>query len=347
VGSTHSHGLPISPPRSDSGAKARIHDLETALHRIHTERASQASEVEQELHRLSEIYGRLRLDYAALEQQRDTALADVRSERERRAREALELAERLEQAEHAVRDGPQTMELFVAERLAHRPTERIPLPSDELPEVDGYVIVDRLGRGGMAEVYRAQRNSDGEQVAIKLLRPASASSAARSELFLREAAVMLQLRHPGLVRALDAAECQYGRYLVLEYVEGEALGAWVRREGPLDERRAIEVALEVADALRYCAKADLVHRDVKPSNLLQTVEGRIRICDFGLASLFEDPGMRPYGSPGYAAPEQLVPGVSVDERADIYGLGSTLWHLVVGRRAFPARPTTPSPSSAA
>jgi serine/threonine protein kinase len=158
----------------------------------------------------------------------------------------------------------------------------------------------------------------------------------RTELFLREAAVMLQLDHPGLVGAFDAGECAYGRYLAMEYVPGESLSSRLRRDGLMPETDVVKIAVQTARALAYCARLGLTHRDVKPSNLLLTPDGAVKLCDFGLASLTSGAGdpARPYGSPGYASPEQLTTPTDVDERADIYGLGCTLWQMAVGRRPF-------------
>lgn len=335
--SVHSAQATGPSPAASEGvtpSEARVRDLERLLERVEFERTGQARAVELELERLGTIYDRLRQDLDLARAERDEAVETARREREARAREALELSQRLELAQQAQLDGPGFVERFVAERMSVLPEEQLDLPEDGAPEIDGFRVFEPLGEGGMATVYRALRRSDGLEVALKLLRGPSRSSPARSELFLREAAVMLQLQHPSLVGALDAGESPYGRYLVLEFVDGEPMNHVVRRNGPLREQRALEVALEVAEALRYCRRAELIHRDVKPGNLILDREGRIKLCDFGLAVMSNDPGRRPFGSPGYAAPEQLVPGAEVDERADIYGLGCTLWHLVVGHRAF-------------
>jgi hypothetical protein len=295
----------------------------------------------QELDQLAKSYDRLREDMETACAERDRALDAVRHERERRARETLELTERLEEAkerEDARRavDAVTLRERFVAERLAALPSERRKLPENALPDISGFEILARIGQGGMATVFHARRLADGVEVAVKLLHDGADASRARTELFLREAAVMLQLDHPGLVGALDAGECAYGRYLVMEVVAGESLAARVRRDGPMPEAEIVSVAVQVARALDYCARVGIVHRDVKPSNLLLTRSGAVKLCDFGLTALATGGGdsARPYGSPGYASPEQLATPAEVDERADIYGLGCTMWHLAVGRRPF-------------
>ncbi len=316
---------------------ARFAELEQEIVRVKAERDAHAAAIEDELARLSDIYERMTSDIATLRQERDRAMEAAREERERRARETLELSERLDQvlSKDGQAGGAVSPEAFVQARLSEPALERRPLAPGETPTVYGYKVAGPIGQGGMATVYHATCEKDGREVAIKILHEGPDASNARLELFLREAAVMLQLSHPGLVRALDAGDCPHGRYLVLELVRGESLAGLVRRCGPLPEKEALRVGLQVARALAYCARLGLTHRDVKPSNLLLDTTGRVRLCDFGLAALSHgnDPA-RPYGSPGYAAPEQISNPTSVDERVDIYALGATLWHLVVGRRAF-------------
>ncbi|MCG3133484.1 MAG: Serine/threonine-protein kinase PknD [Planctomycetes bacterium] len=321
---------------------ARVAELEEELLRLRADRDEQARMVEEELVRLSQIYQKMGSDLDDARQERDRLADLVRQERERRAREMLEMSERLEDAlagaesrkAGAPQRDPITPERFVQERLARAQESHAPPKPGDLPSIPGYRILAPLGQGGMATVYQALAD-DGREVAIKVLHDGPDASKGRMELFLREAAVMLQLSHPGLVGAVDAGDAPCGRYLVLELVRGESLAAIVRRDGPMPEKEVLRVGLQVARALAYCARLGLTHRDVKPSNLLRDPTGRVRVCDFGLAALSSggDPA-RPYGSPGYAAPEQITNPTSVDERVDIYALGCTLWHLAVGRRPF-------------
>lgn len=312
---------------SSSRQQSHLEILEAQLARAHEAQAAQKAAVEDELARLSSIYDRVRADLRTAREERDRAVEEARRERERRAREALELAAKLQAAENPADE-------FVRRRLPPVPLERKTLLPGHLPEVDGFRVIGLIGRGGMASVFRAERESDGRQVALKLLMGERGSSRSRTELFLREAAMMLQVDHPNLLRALDAGECEYGHYLVLPLIEGQNLAGRVRRKGPLTEEDALFVAIEAARALRYCARGGLTHRDVKPSNLLESPDGRILLCDFGLAALHDDDSGRPYGSPGFASPEQILTPDDVDERADIYGLATTLWCLVVGKRPF-------------
>jgi len=332
---------PTSRGATTAESLVSIRELETALEQALADRNSEYAAVEEELAHLSRIYERLRGDMRTIREERDRALDAVRDERERRARETLELTERLEKsmqredAAHPV-DALVLRERFVAERLAAASEERQPLSEGQLPAVPGFEILGKIGRGGMATVFHARRTTDGTEVALKLMQDGTSSSRVRTELFLREAAVMLQLDHPGLVGAFDAGECAYGRYLAMEYVAGESLSSRLRRDGVMTEAEAVKVAIQAARALAYCARLGLTHRDVKPSNVLLTTQGNVKLCDFGLAALSSGAGdpAKPYGSPGYASPEQLTTPTDVDERGDIYGLGCTMWQMVVGRRPF-------------
>jgi serine/threonine protein kinase len=332
---------PISRGPTTAESLLSIRELEMALEQALAERNNEFAAVEEELAHLSRIYERLRGDMRAIKEERDRALDAARDEREKRARETLELTERLEKAMKR-EDSSQPVdalvlrERFVAERLAAAPAQMRPLAEGELPDVPGFELIAKIGRGGMATVFQARRRADDTEVALKLMQDGTSSSRVRTELFLREAAVMLQLDHPGLVAAFDAGECAYGRYLAMEYVAGESLSARLRRDGVMAEAEAVKIAVQAARALAYCARLGLTHRDIKPSNVLITPQGTVKLCDFGLAALSSGSGdpARPYGSPGYASPEQLTTPTDVDERGDIYGLGCTLWQMVVGRRPF-------------
>jgi len=332
---------PISRGPTTAESLLSIRELEMALEQALADRNSEFAAVEEELAHLSRIYERLRGDMRAIKEERDRALDAARDEREKRARETLELTERLEKAmKHEDSSQPvdavALRERFVTERLAAAPLAQRPLAEGALPDVPGFELLEKIGRGGMATVFHARRTGDGTEVALKLMQDGTSSSRVRTELFLREAAVMLQLEHPGLVAAFDAGECAFGRYLAMEYVAGESLSARLRRDGVMAEAEAVKIATQVARALAYCARLGLTHRDVKPSNVLITTQGTVKLCDFGLAALTSGSGdvARPYGSPGYASPEQLTTPADVDERGDIYGLGCTLWQMVVGRRPF-------------
>jgi hypothetical protein len=196
----------------------------------------------------------------------------------------------------------------------------------------------------MGVVYKARHDRLDCDVAIKFPRlagPIDRDSAAR---FLREAKLIGRLKHPNIVRALDAVESAYGPYLVTEYIDGETIEALVRRDGPLPLGRAVALVVQAGQALAYAHAQGIVHRDVKPSNLLLDKSDVLRVVDFGLAKLQvgdlpRDGSARGgdatvcgafLGTVGYAAPDQLRSDEPVDHRADIYALGCVLSFMLSG-----------------
>ena len=170
--------------------------------------------------------------------------------------------------------------------------------------------------------------------AIKLLSPGLARSTVVRERFRREASILALLEHPHIVQVHDFCEEGGLTYLVMDYVDGGSLKDWVVRHGPMPARMAVEALVDVCDALAVTHAEGIVHRDVKPPNLLVASDHRCRVVDFGIARL-DSPsaltrqGMR-MGTLGYMAPEQQRSAHDVDHRADIFGLGATLYSLLTG-----------------
>lgn len=190
-----------------------------------------------------------------------------------------------------------------------------------------YRILDELGRGGMGRVYRVRDTLLGDRiVALKRL---LASGPRLARRFQREAEVIARLSHRHIRTIYDKGRDQGGLYLVMEYVEGNTLRDRVKDRGPLSEPELLEVARALGDALRYAHERGVVHRDVKPSNVLLSEEGEIKLADFGLArrSHSDDATMtaQGLGTPHYAAPEQRALANTADERSDVFGLGATLY----------------------
>jgi len=202
----------------------------------------------------------------------------------------------------------------------------------------GYVLLSKLGQGGMGAVYKARQESMDRMVAIKVLPKALAKSESFIARFLREARAAGKLSHPNIVAGIDAGFADGYYYFAMEYVEGQDLGDRLRHQGPLSEREAVEYARQVALALDHAHGAGLVHRDVKPENILVTAQGQAKLCDLGLARSAGD-DMRvtqagqAVGTPYYISAEQAK-GEEPDARSDIYSLGCTLYHLVAGRPPF-------------
>jgi eukaryotic-like serine/threonine-protein kinase len=214
--------------------------------------------------------------------------------------------------------------------------------------IAAYTIAQRLGAGGMGEVWRARDERLGRDVAIKLLLPHPSDVAGRVQAFEREARAAGALNHPNVLTVHDVGDHRGAPYLVMECLEGEALRARLTR-GVLPVDEALDVALQAARGLGAAHARGIVHRDLKPENLFLASDGRVKILDFGLATLRESQpepsGLPPQsdlsalplagGTAGYMAPEQMR-GETVDCRADIFALGAVLYEVLAGVRPFRA-----------
>ena len=206
-------------------------------------------------------------------------------------------------------------------------------------EIAGYRIEERIGRGGMGVVYRAEHLRLGRRAAIKIIAPELAGSDGFRERFEREARIAASLQHPNVVAVYDAGELDSLLWIAMQYVEGSDLSAILRAEGRLRPYRAIDVCRQVADALDAAHAIQLIHRDVKPANVL--IEGRrAYLSDFGLTKRLEGAGTMltkagdVVGTIHYCSPEQIEGG-KVDARADVYALGCLLYHCLVGDVPYP------------
>lgn len=206
----------------------------------------------------------------------------------------------------------------------------------------------RLGRGGMAEVYGARELASGRRCAIKIIRPASADKPRTRARFRREAELMQRVQHPNVARCEGLHEADDGTlYMVLEYVEGQTLKSLMRSSGELGVRTGVSIILQLLRALDAVHTAGLVHRDVKPSNVMVTrdEDGRhvVKLIDFGLAEVVDGPATRTpapegrtLGTPAYVAPEQVM-GLDPDPRSDVYSASAVLYEMFTGERVFRAR----------
>jgi len=201
-----------------------------------------------------------------------------------------------------------------------------------------YLIEDRLGHGGMATVYRARDELLGRDVAIKVMHPALAHDPELVERFRREATSAARLSHPNVVTVYDCGEDGGALFIVMELVDGTTLRALLDRFGHFDVQTARHVARSVGAALDHAHAKGIVHRDMKPENILLTPDGDVRVVDFGIAKalgtdaahLTTDRGM---GTIAYVAPEQISRG-AVDGRADVYALGAITYEMLTGRPPF-------------
>ena len=206
-------------------------------------------------------------------------------------------------------------------------------------ELGGFELLEKLGQGGMGSVFTARQKELDRVVALKVLSPRLARNQEFVQRFLREARSAGRLNHPNIVAAIDVGESEGFYYFAMEYVDGETLADVLAREGRLPEARALAVATDVARALDHAHHKGLIHRDVKPANIMITRDGRVRVTDFGLARLAgaaaadADPE-RFVGTPAYAAPEQVRSEPDIDCRADIFALGVTLFQMLTGELPF-------------
>jgi len=217
-------------------------------------------------------------------------------------------------------------------------------PAQQIP---GYQILNKCGAGAMAVVYRAKQLSLNRTVAIKVLPRRLSKNAEFVERFYREGRAAAQLNHPNIVQAIDVGEANGYHYFVMEYVEGCTVYDELAQGKVYSEAEAVDIITQVARALQHAHERGFIHRDVKPKNIMLTKERVAKLADMGLAREATDvqaalaEAGRAYGTPYYIAPEQIRGEVDIDQRADLYSLGATFYHMVTGRVPFEG----PTPSA--
>jgi len=204
-----------------------------------------------------------------------------------------------------------------------------------------YRLIDLLGRGGMGSVFLAEHVTMNRRVALKIISRQVSRDPASRERFLAEARAIASLDHPNIVQAYSIDNEANRYFIVMEYIEGVDLQRLVEDEGPLDCERAIDYIRQAAEGLAHAHQRNMVHCDIKPSNLLVNMQGVVKILDLGLARFAgEDEAESPshddriLGSVDYLAPEQALKSPHLDGRADIYALGCTLYFLLSGEPPF-------------
>ena len=203
-----------------------------------------------------------------------------------------------------------------------------------------YRILEEIGQGSMATVYKAYQASLDRYIALKVLHPAFKEDPNFLERFEREARLVSGLEHPNIVPFYDSADCEGYPYLVMKFIEGETLKARLKK-GPLKETDILTIARSVGAALTYAHKKGILHRDVKPSNVLLSTKGEVYLADFGLARLVatSDSTLSAellIGTPQYISPEQAGGIKDLDARTDVYSFGIMLYQMTVGRVPFDA-----------
>ena len=211
----------------------------------------------------------------------------------------------------------------------------------EIPEIPGYEIVGRLGVGGTADVFRAREKKTGNVLALKILKAqftkASAAQKATLAAFVSEARLLQKLEHPGLVKGFGVARYGDTYFSKLECIEGSTLLEMLDAGQPFSEDAALRAILAAAEVLAYLAGEGVIHRDVKPGNLMLDHGGTIKLIDLGFAGRPDETAKAAdtaVGTAAYLSPEQARGGAAADLRSDVYSLGVTLFHLVVGRLPF-------------
>lgn len=204
-------------------------------------------------------------------------------------------------------------------------------------EIAGYRIDRVLGQGGMGIVYKGTSVATGEPVALKVIRLSALRGQTTIERFRREARALVELRHPHIVRGIEVGEFEGSEFIAMEFAEGKPLHHILRESGPLPIRQALDVAIAMADALAYAHSKQMIHRDLKPNNII-VGDNSIKLLDFGLSKSSQDetanltlPGMG-MGTPFYMPPEQIRGAKTVDHRGDIYSLGASIYEAVTGHR---------------
>ena len=202
---------------------------------------------------------------------------------------------------------------------------------------DRYRIVSKLGAGGMGEVYRATDLRLGQQVALKFLPQEMAEDPKALARFHNEVRIARQVAHPNVCRVYDIGEVEGIPYLSMEYVDGEDLNSLLRRIGRLPRDKALEIARKLCAGLAAAHNKGVLHRDLKPGNIMIDGRGQVLITDFGLAGIMGqiDGAEARNGTPGYMAPEQLS-GKEVSAKSDVYALGVVLYEMFTGKRPFNA-----------
>lgn len=261
-------------------------------------------------------------------------------------------------------DDPADLAQYLAQVEWLTPYQVQVLFSDDPDElvVGPYVVLDRLGEGGVSEVFKAWDTIKGRDVALKVLRQHLAERPDALQQFLREKQAITRLSHPNIIKTYDADHVGAVHYFAMEFVEGMDLDRFVQRVGPLSVGQACDYVRQAAQGLQHAHQLGLVHRDIKPANLfllhppLPTAPGSrrgpdpvVKVLDWGLARLLPGPGEQAastshdtdtekgmlIGTADYIAPEQARDASVVDVRADIYSLGCTFYYLLTGRPPFP------------
>jgi serine/threonine protein kinase len=213
--------------------------------------------------------------------------------------------------------------------------------SPAVHKVGNYLILEKIGDGGMGTVYKGRNAATSEVVAIKLVSPQVVADEKLRMRFAQECQVARLLTHPNVVRMLDFGLEGSTPYLVMEYVDGASLGQRLETRGPIPEADAVRWVRQVGEALHWAHEKKLVHRDVKPDNILVSAAGEVKLADLGLAKSLEGTldltrTNTFFGTPNFMAPEQFVDAKRADAQSDLYSLAASLYMILTGKLPFEA-----------
>jgi len=236
--------------------------------------------------------------------------------------------------------------------ITHSQLKRLMNPSDSsvsqsLQQIPGFQLMQKIGAGAMASVYKARQLSLDRIVAIKILPKRLSEDPEFVERFYKEGKAAAKLNHNNIVQAIDVGEYAGYHYFVMEFVDGETVYDQLVKNRVYLEDQALDIITQIAQALEHAHSRGLIHRDVKPKNIMITKDGTAKLADMGLAREADDAAVaqsekgRAFGTPYYISPEQIRGVLDVDFRADIYSLGATLYHMITGRVPFEGPSPTP------
>jgi serine/threonine protein kinase len=231
---------------------------------------------------------------------------------------------------------------YITESQSERLKRSLKAQKAAAHRIPGYKILGKLGSGAMAIVYQAKQLSLNRMVAIKVLPKRFSENPEYVERFFKEGQAAAKLNHTNIVQAYDVGQAGGYSYFVMEFVEGKTLYDELSKGNVYPEKEALDIVIQVAHALDHAHTKGLIHRDIKPKNIMTTENGKVKLADMGLAretadiEAAESEAGKAYGTPYYIAPEQIRGEIDIDGRADIYGLGATFYHMVTGRVPFMA-----------
>ena len=205
--------------------------------------------------------------------------------------------------------------------------------------IGDYEVVEKIGSGAMGDVFKGRDIKNDRLVAIKILSDELSSNNRARERFKREIRQTIQLDHPNIISAYTAGEFKGRLYYVMEFIDGTTVKKKIVTQGCYEEQKVLEIMLQISSALEYASKFGIIHRDIKPDNIMITVDSKAKLCDLGLAKSTESDNKLTVmgtvlGTPHYMSPEQAQGEDDLDERSDIFSLGATFYHMLTGVPPF-------------